>query len=294
MGHQSGGSSHLIVRLYNVVTVTILLNESVSMTDDSVDVKVCPRGLFLLERSPTSATPYSTMQASSRTCVIACPLGFFPSIHFTNQPSFSDLNSGSAKQQAVLRCESCPSQCTTCLGPKLDHCFVCNQTWVQEHKAAFIHGDKAMEKSAGASDSECRAWQKITSRHLKTAKPERSRSVGTAALLVVIMAIFSAVLVFSIYRLHWERSRGTANSGSTGFALVYNWMPSCLRRKKYSAIRTDDRFDRASWTAGDEEQEIFSADSGIQYRDKLPAPKSTGRDLKTIAADHSMSSDFDS
>lgn len=293
MGHQSGGGRHSLVRLYQVVTVTILFNKSVSKTDQSVNIKVCPRGLFLLERSPTSATPYSTMQASSRTCVTACPLGFFPSIHFTNKPSFTDLNSGSAKQQAVLRCESCPSQCTTCLGPKPDHCFVCNQTWVQEHQAAFIHGDKEMEKSAGNSDSECRAWQKISTRHLKSAKPRsRSQSVGTAALLVVIIAIFSAVLVFSVYRLHWERSRGTATSSSTGCAVIYNWMPSCLRRKKYSAIRTDERFDRASWTAGDEEQEIFSAGNGIQYRDNIS--KTSGRDLKTIAEGHSTSSDFDS
>ena len=39
MGHRSGGGRHSLVRLYQVVTVTILLNKSVSKTDQSVNIE---------------------------------------------------------------------------------------------------------------------------------------------------------------------------------------------------------------------------------------------------------------
>jgi len=247
------------------ILVTLILSmtteaEITQNTTSSSIFEVCPRGLFLLDRPPKSpSTPYLT-PASSRTCVKVCPLGFYSSIKFKNKPSFADLHSGHPRRQAALLCLPCPSQCTACLGPK--SCFVCDATWIQKHSAAFQHETKAdQEKILISSRDDCHTWEKIVNRDHKLVSSEKSKSLGTVALMVALAAMFSAVLVFSLYRLHWERRQGSRGSnGPTICRSSWDWITGCWERKKYSAITSDER---AMWSKT-EETTIFR---DVEFRD---------------------------
>ena len=101
MGHRSGGGRHSLVRLYQVVTVTILLNKSVSKTDQSVNIegKRNSSGVFYSKVSgmnkttsltefcsPESSWKYQLLTASSTTLneecmrVILCCITVYKSV----------------------------------------------------------------------------------------------------------------------------------------------------------------------------------------------------------------------
>jgi len=233
------GSHEMDVDASRRTAVTMIFVMSCSFTVLTSSIEACPRGLFLLDRAPFTPSPYSTL-ASSRTCVEVCPLGFYPSITLTNETTFSDLNAGSAEHHALLRCTACPSSCTTCLGPQLGSCYLCDEQWIREHAADYKHRTKEVAKATtNSTTADCRRLERIISRKQKRVLPE-SRSYGTAVLLVILAAMFSAVLVFSLYRLHWERRRDNAASLSSGCTSIFDWIPRFCERKKYSAIKNED------------------------------------------------------
>jgi len=256
--------------IHQNIAVNILLTLLLSMTTEAENTQnttspsifeVCPRGLFLLDRPAKGpSTPYLT-PASSRTCVTVCPLGFYSSIKFKNKPSFADLHSGHPGRQAALLCLPCPSQCTACLGPK--SCFVCDAQWIRKHSAAFQHESKAdQEKLLISSRNDCHTWEKIVARDRKLIYSEKSnKSLGTVALMVALAAMFSAILVFSLYRLHWERRQGSRGSNGPSICRSsWDWITGCWERKKYSAITSDER---AMWSKT-EETTIFR---DVEFRD---------------------------
>jgi len=267
------------------VTSLLILNFLITVQTSSIEA--CPKGLFLLDRAPTSSSPYST-SGSSRTCVEVCPLGFYPSIKLMNKPTFSDLRAGNATRGALLRCLPCPSSCTTCLGLKPQSCFVCDDQWIQKHKSGFEHENKAtLRATMQTVSSDCAHLEKIINRKQKRVFPVKSRSIGTAVLLVILSGMFSAILVFSLYRLHWERRRATGSS-SSGCASMLDWISRFCERKKYSAITTEDRSERATWSCADEEEATIFATNTVKFRDgNIPLSARESR----VAED--LSSDFD-
>jgi len=253
------------------MTVMIILCSSVTsaaVSDSQPSSnEACPRGLFLLERGSSDPLPLpmsspSMSSSSNRVCVKVCPLGFYHSIKFKNKPTFSDINSGSGTQHASLRCIPCKSECTVCLGPRPSSCFVCDQEWVQKHKSSFAHETPVeRQNDLNATTHDCQVVVDINSRqHKRQFSQVKGRSIGTVALLVALSAMFSAVLVFSVYRLHWERRRRGNGVASTN-ASPFQWLTRCWERKKYSAIRAQPtNSDRATWSNAEEESVIFSSE----------------------------------
>jgi len=248
-----------------VVAVMVIL--STSMTEEASAGKACPRGLFLLDRAPTTSPPFlmssSSSVSSTRLCVQVCPLGYYSTIVFKSKPSFSDLNAGSANRHASLQCLPCKPKCTACLGPRPSSCFVCDPQWVQDHKSAFEHESQRESKSnLNSTFHNCQVWETISSRQQRREFNEKNgkKSLGTVALLVVLSAMFSAVIVFSIYRLHWEK-RHQGNRGTLSEPSFIHWFSRCWERKNYSAISTQGNSERAMWTNTEEESIIFSSDN---------------------------------
>lgn len=227
----------------------------------------CPRGLFLLERGSSSLfSPImsSLSSLSTRDCVQVCPLGFYHSITLKNKPTFADLNSGSGNRHASLKCLPCKQECTACLGPRPDSCFVCSDQWIQKHKSSFGHETLAQRKAdLNSTSHDCHIVGKISLREQKRefSGIRKKRSVGTVALLVALSAMFSAVLVFSVYRLHWER-RHRGNEGTNARCSVKQWFWRCWERKNYSAISADQlSAERTTWSAADQETVTFSTEN---------------------------------
>jgi len=228
----------------------------------------CPRGIFLLDQtslpsSSMSSTSSSSSASSTRLCVQVCPLGFYPSIAFKNKPSLSDINLGSNEKHVTLQCLPCKPECTACLGPNTSACFVCDAQWIKKYKSSFKHESKSERLVIlNATTNDCQLWHTISSNQRKREfqHKHKGRSLGTVALLVVLSAMFSAVLVFSLYRLHWEKRR-QGNQCARSDTSPLRWLKRCWDRQNYSVITTNQgTSDRATWTNSEEESVIFSAD----------------------------------
>jgi len=215
-------------------------------------IKECPRGLFLLEVDSIPPEPYTTM-ASMRSCVITCPFGYYHSIQFKNSPSFMDLNSGSPERHATLKCSKCPSKCTVCFGIRQDQCWRCSSHWVQEHHADFAHyGGHQLNTSVvmSSNGSDCQIYDQLQSIPINR---NRHHSLGVVTLLVIISAMFSAIVVFTSYRYFSEWQKGSSTSIMKKFLMPVNVVRNCLERKKYSAIHTEDT--RSGWTSRSNQEE---------------------------------------
>lgn len=238
-----------------------LLLSFCGLTEQSLRTE-CPRGLFLLKRPTSPASPPSPYDtpASGNSCVLNCPAGFFPIINFTNSPSFSDLNSGTKERQAILKCAACPSECTVCFGPKTEsQCYVCPHGWQGNGTAVRPTSDAKRPPSAKNLQG-CKRWKKLQKLGSQRSHNRNGHALGTAIICVLIAAVFSAVLIFSAYRLRWERKHSHESANSTSCVFIpWDWVKAFARRKKYTTLSTIDGAERALWRKEGDESSVLTS-----------------------------------